>query len=278
MLNYFNAEITQKNPLNTNYTYSTLLDNKNRINYHTQMGYKEYDSGYYKNIIDESITINDFSESNESINDKINEFIENNTHNTRNIHNISHTNDILIKKKKKIIESIKLLSNIEHIEIFNILKNDNCPHSENVNGVFINLTNVKENTINRILQFIEYTQSKKEELQNIDKNIEKILKTIDTTANNFNNIIFDNNVACDNNKHNNNIIKSCTYQNVDLESKGNILELSSDSDEAKEGLENKLSLKKKKNKYTGKKAQLIKSYKNNNTNTKKSQNTPSDNN
>jgi hypothetical protein len=59
-------------------------------------------------------------------------------------------NDNLIKKKKKLIEIAGNLTKMEYLEIFNIFIEDNCQYSENINGVFINLNNINNSTIDKI--------------------------------------------------------------------------------------------------------------------------------
>jgi hypothetical protein len=159
-----------------------------------------------------------------------------------------NNNEKVIIKKKKLIEISKNLSKIEYLEIFNIIQEDNCVYSENKNGIFINLSNVLESTIDRIFNFINFIQHKKEDLikhdeyvHNAKKNItEKIVETSSSLSNNTNNIDYESDDS-----------------NINEET-SNYLVFSSDEDE---DLENKISLKKKKVKYTGKKAKMMKSIK-----------------
>ena len=154
-----------------------------------------------------------------------------------------------IIKKKKLIEISKNLSKLEHLEIFNIIQEDNCVYSENKNGVFINLLNVSENTIDKIFNFINFIQHKKEDLikhdefvDNAKKNITDKIPEIIEISNNINNINYESDDS-----------------NINDET-SNYLVFSSDEDD---DLENKISLKKKKIKYTGKKAKMMKSIKDN---------------
>ena len=157
--------------------------------------------------------------------------------------------DKITMKKKKLIEISKNLCKLEHFEIFNIIQEDNCVYSENKNGVFINLLNVSENTIDKIFNFINFIEHKKEDLikhdevvDNAKKNISDKNPEIIDISNNINNINYDSD--------NSNI-------NINDET-NNYLIFSSDEDN---DLENKISLKKKKVKYTGKKAKMMKSIK-----------------
>ena len=170
---------------------------------------------------------------------------------------INKTNtDNIILKKKKLIEISKNLSKIEYYEIFNIIKQDNCQYSENKNGVFINLSNVSELTIDKIFNFINFIKHKREELikheeiiNDAKKNISEMNKSIEINIEKYS-------IHCDNKT------ELSDSENEDNDAKtSNYLIFSSDEDE---DLENKLSLKKKKVKYTGKKAKMIKSIKDSN--------------
>ena len=110
--------------------------------------------------------INDYFNINNTNNthDISNQYILNNNDFNLEINNIINNTDNLILKKKKLIEISKNLSKIEYFEIFNIIKQDNCQYSENKNGIFINLSNVSEITIDKIFNFINFIKNKKEYL------------------------------------------------------------------------------------------------------------------
>ena len=159
----------------------------------------------------------------------------------------------LIQKKKKLIELVKNLSKLEYTEIFNIFQEDNCSYTGNSNGVFINLTNVSEDTINKIFDFIDFIKKKKKELLDKENILENIKKDI-------------NEIEIKNDKNELNLdISNNNYEELsDNDEEVNIdnyLCFSSDEDD---DLDNKLCLKKKKIKYSGKKAKLIKSIKDSN--------------
>ena len=166
----------------------------------------------------------------------------------------SNNYDNLVLKKKKLIEISKNLTKIEYLEIFNILNEDKCVYSENKNGVFINLTNVSESTLNKIFDFINFIKHKKEDLLKYEVYLNIAKKNIE-----------DNNV-----ENNNNTIENKYkeyYSDTEDESEKNKEYLLFSSDE-EDDLENKISLKKKKIKYSGKKAKMIKSIKDTNKNKK----------
>lgn len=80
----------------------------------------------------------------------------------------------LYKKKKKLINDIKNLSKNEHIQIFHIIKNANIKYTENNNGIFINLNNINDEILYKLIDFIKYTKFNNNELEKIDKIRDKI--------------------------------------------------------------------------------------------------------
>merc|ERR1711934_1284855 len=84
----------------------------------------------------------------------------------------------VVLKKKKLIEMCVNLTNIEYNEILNIIQDDNCNYSSNSNGVFINLSNVEDITVEKIYNFLKFTKHKKEELKEKETYLEDFKKTI----------------------------------------------------------------------------------------------------
>lgn len=84
----------------------------------------------------------------------------------------------IILKKKKLIEYSKNLTKLEYNEIFSIIKKDNCDYSYNINGVFINLSNTEDKTINKIFNFLKFIKQKKKELKEKEFYIEDFKKNI----------------------------------------------------------------------------------------------------
>jgi len=167
--------------------------------------------------------------------------------------------DNLILKKKKLIDISKNLSKLEYLEIFNIIQNDKCIYSENKNGIFINLSNVSEHTIDKIFNFVDFIKHKKEDLL-------KYEEYVNIAKNNISDIqkSVANNVISNEKEYNDNNNYDISDSDSDDEDKADeYLIFSSDEDD---DLENKLSLKKKKVKYSGKKAKMIKSIKDTGTN------------
>lgn len=166
--------------------------------------------------------------------------------------------DNLILKKKKLIDISKNLSKLEYLEIFNIIQNDKCVYSENKNGIFINLSNVSENTIDKIFNFVDFIKHKKEDLL-------KYEEYVNIAKNNISDIqkSVANNVISNEKEYNDNYYNISDSDSDDEDKADEYLIFSSDEDD---DLENKLSLKKKKVKYSGKKAKIIKSIKDTGTN------------
>ena len=67
-------------------------------------------------------------------------------------------------------EKIELLSKFHQVEILKILKKDDiCTLNENKNGIFINLTNIKKETILDLETYLEYVQKQEQQLNDIEK-------------------------------------------------------------------------------------------------------------
>ena len=58
--------------------------------------------------------------------------------------------------KDIIIEKSKSLQKAEHLEIFKILERNDENYTQNSNGIFVALNNVKPQTLNEIYNFIEF--------------------------------------------------------------------------------------------------------------------------
>lgn len=178
------------------------------------------------------------------------------------------SNENIYFKKKKLIELSKNLSKLEYLEIFNIIQEDKCPYSENKNGIFINLSNMNEVTIDKIFDFINFIKHKREDLLKHEELINDTKKNLTIPLNK--NII--ENIYINQNDIKDDIIENIHNLEEDIETNNynGYLEFSS---EEEDDLDNKLSLKKKKNKYSGNKAKMIKSIKSNNSDQKKDLNT-----
>lgn len=118
------------------------------------------------------------------------------------MYNETNTDAYIIRQKLKLIKKIDLLEYNEKCEIYNIIKKDTDKISENNNGVFINLKYLKDDTIKKIYDFVDYCNKNKETMKNDEtKKIEKINNVFD--KNNFDNISKKYNLYSLNNKNEN---------------------------------------------------------------------------
>jgi hypothetical protein len=173
-----------------------------------------------------------------------------------------------IIKKKKLIGLIKNLNNVELNEIYNILKINDCAYTENKNGIFINLANIDEKILDDIYNFINFSKTKNEELIIKEEIIEKHRENINKYNNNiFNNIKFTDNIYYSHeadSDSDNELIHNKINGKIEYISKYEKY-INIDDEET---LEN-INLKKKKSRYTGTKARIIKSYSNKDKKTEK---------
>lgn len=79
-----------------------------------------------------------------------------------------------LKEIKKIIEE---MNKNKQIEVLNIFKQYNILVSENKNGTFVNLSLLNDEIINKLEEFIKYTQSQDDLLEKIEKKKETVVKT-----------------------------------------------------------------------------------------------------
>ena len=100
------------------------------------------------------------TENNNFVNQNLDLTIENNNFVNQNS-DLTNEYKIGIQKKKKLLEITKNLSLLEYNEIFNILQEDNCQYSDNNHGVFINLQNISDKTIDTIFIFLDFIKKKK---------------------------------------------------------------------------------------------------------------------
>ncbi len=157
----------------------------------------------------------------------------------------------LYYKKKRLIDMVKGLSREEHIEIFKVFLNHQESYSENNNGIFINLSTIRESVIDEILKYIEYMNVKKSDLltEEMKKDTTKQLlgDCSKVVVNNFDiqkpihqEYEFQEDHASITNEKINDYLKFLNPSNIDP---------------------NKISLKRKKNKYHGSMAKMINSFK-----------------
>jgi len=70
-----------------------------------------------------------------------------------------------LSDKKAIMTRIQNLKNKKHyIQIYRIIKDNNVQYSQNINGVFINLNNIDDTILDKIVQYLNYTDSRNSEI------------------------------------------------------------------------------------------------------------------
>jgi hypothetical protein len=67
--------------------------------------------------------------------------------------------------KKAIMTRIQNLKNKKHyVQIFKIIKENNATYSQNINGVFINLINIEDDILDKIVKYLNYIDSRNSEI------------------------------------------------------------------------------------------------------------------
>ena len=70
-----------------------------------------------------------------------------------------------LSDKKGIMTRIQNLKSKKHyIHIYRIIKDNNVQYSQNINGVFINLNNVDDTILDKIVQYLNYTDTRNSEI------------------------------------------------------------------------------------------------------------------
>ena len=66
-----------------------------------------------------------------------------------------------IEKLNEIKEEIEKMDKNSHLEVFNILENEQIPYNKNMNGIFINLSIINKEVITKLENFINYKKKQK---------------------------------------------------------------------------------------------------------------------
>lgn len=80
-----------------------------------------------------------------------------------------------IEKLSEIKEEIEKMDKNAHLEVFNILENDQIPYNKNMNGIFINLSIIDKEIITKLEKFINY-KNKQKNILNKDELIKEQYK------------------------------------------------------------------------------------------------------
>jgi hypothetical protein len=70
-----------------------------------------------------------------------------------------------LSDKKNIMTRIQNLKSKKHyLHIYKIIKDNNVVYSQNINGIFINLTNVDDDILDKIIEYLNYVESRNTEI------------------------------------------------------------------------------------------------------------------
>ena len=78
--------------------------------------------------------------------------------------------------RKRLHEEIKKFNRTEQEELFRILKRENEEVSENRNGIFFDLTVIKESTLSKIKEWITFCKKNTTEFEEREKEMELLTK------------------------------------------------------------------------------------------------------
>ena len=73
--------------------------------------------------------------------------------------------------RKTLMDRISALGQTEHAEIFRILKKHGVPHTQNKNGVFVNITTVSDDIVQEVSEFVSFCSRNNKELEDYDKRL-----------------------------------------------------------------------------------------------------------
>ena len=70
-----------------------------------------------------------------------------------------------LEDKKCIMTKIQNLKNKKHyIHIYKLIKENNVTYSQNINGIFINLNNISDDILEKIVQYLNYLDTRNSEI------------------------------------------------------------------------------------------------------------------
>lgn len=97
---------------------------------------------------------------------------------------MNNKSSIDMKNKERLKKEISNLQYSEHCEIFNIIRKDTDKISENKNGVFINLKYVKDETLIKVQEFIDFCKKNNNLLKKKQLAHDNELKTVNKSIKN----------------------------------------------------------------------------------------------
>ena len=70
-----------------------------------------------------------------------------------------------LEDKKCIMTKIQNLKNKKHyMYIYRLIKDNNVAYSQNINGIFINLNNISDDILEKIVQYLNYLDTRNSEI------------------------------------------------------------------------------------------------------------------
>ena len=70
-----------------------------------------------------------------------------------------------LEDKKRIMTKIQNLKNKKHyMHLYKLIKENNVTHSQNTNGIFINLNNISDDILEKIVQYLNYLDTRNSEI------------------------------------------------------------------------------------------------------------------
>lgn len=75
------------------------------------------------------------------------------------------------RSKKFLLEKIGRLSQTEHDEIFKIIRGSEVPYTQNKNGLFVNMSALPDDVLEKMDQFVDFCLKNQSELDEYDKRI-----------------------------------------------------------------------------------------------------------
>ena len=78
----------------------------------------------------------------------------------------SNLDGLLTEDKRRIVEEVKILSKDAHMEIFYLLHKMNNKYTLNSNGVFFNLNNLDDKTLEELKKIVIFLNKNEKNLEN----------------------------------------------------------------------------------------------------------------
>ena len=70
---------------------------------------------------------------------------------------------------KKLITDIESMTKEHHIEIYKIIKSYNIDITENNNGIFVNMNNIDDECLNKIISYVNFINENKQDFIEFEK-------------------------------------------------------------------------------------------------------------